>query len=107
MLLSRLSRSTRGCLSDAKNSMELLVSNLESLSPLAVLSRGYSVTMRLDEHQQDHGQVIKDTRTVVTGEEVLVRLHRGELECRVTAKKDPDGNGEEAAPPLEHGQVRA
>jgi hypothetical protein len=33
------------------------------------------------------GTVISDAAQVQTGEEVLVRLHRGELSCQVTARK--------------------
>jgi len=51
---------------------------LESLSPLAVLGRGYAVCW-----DQDRTRIIRDAGTVSQGDGVRVTLHRGELECRV------------------------
>lgn len=84
-LLDRLGRSGEDSLKGARTRVENLASRLDALSPLAVLSRGYSITMRWDDHA-----VISDARTVDTGEPVRVRLHRGELECRVTGKHEPE-----------------
>jgi len=78
----RLSRSTRTELGRARSSAESLASKLESLSPLAVLARGYSVTMRPETRA-----VLRDAAAVEVGDKVNVRLRRGELQCRVTAKK--------------------
>jgi exodeoxyribonuclease VII large subunit len=54
------------------------VARLESLSPLAVLGRGYAVCW-------DAGRthVIRDAADVKSGERVRVTLHRGELDCDV------------------------
>jgi len=51
---------------------------LQSLSPLAVLGRGYSITYRLPDEK-----VIRKPGDVQAGERVRVRLSRGFLECVV------------------------
>ena len=51
---------------------------LDSLSPLAILSRGYSICMRVPGHE-----IVKESAELVVGDEVQVRLHRGRLHCDV------------------------
>lgn len=51
---------------------------LDSLSPLAVLERGYSITCTED------GVILKETSKVPPGTQIRVRLHRGKLICQVT-----------------------
>ncbi|MBI2903157.1 MAG: exodeoxyribonuclease VII large subunit [Candidatus Methylomirabilis oxyfera] len=51
---------------------------LDSLSPLAILSRGYSICMRLPGHE-----IVKESAELLVGDEVEVRLHRGRLHCDV------------------------
>jgi exodeoxyribonuclease VII large subunit len=51
---------------------------LDSLSPLAILSRGYSICMRLPGQE-----IVKESAGLVAGDEVEVRLHRGRLHCDV------------------------
>ena len=55
---------------------------LESLSPLAILSRGYSICLTLPEHE-----IVKETAGLRVGDEVEVRLHRGRLLCGVREVK--------------------
>ena len=54
------------------------VARLESLSPLAVLGRGYAVLWNAD-----RTAIVRDARAVSAGDQVNVTLHRGELECEV------------------------
>jgi len=54
------------------------LTQLDGLSPLAILSRGYSITRKLPE-----GTVMKEARAIDPGSRVHVRLHRGSLICRV------------------------
>lgn len=58
--------------------LKVLVGKLESLSPLAILARGYSICFALPERR-----VVKATADAAVGSEVAVRLHRGELHCLV------------------------
>jgi exodeoxyribonuclease VII large subunit len=51
---------------------------LESLSPMAVLGRGYAVCW-----DDTRTRIIRDAETVRAGDGVRVTLHRGELECTV------------------------
>jgi exodeoxyribonuclease VII large subunit len=51
---------------------------LESLSPLAVLGRGYAVCWNAD-----RTAIIRDAATVRPGDKVRVTLERGQLDCEV------------------------
>ncbi|OGP72495.1 MAG: exodeoxyribonuclease VII large subunit [Deltaproteobacteria bacterium RBG_16_50_11] len=61
-----------------KQTVRGVLGKLDSLSPLAVLERGYSITRKVPSLQ-----ILKDASGVVVGEEVEVRLHRGTLLCQV------------------------
>ncbi len=58
---------------------------LESLSPLAVLARGYSICFALPERR-----VLKSAAEVAPGAPVAVRLGRGELDCLVQGTSFPE-----------------
>jgi exodeoxyribonuclease VII large subunit len=62
---------------------------LESLSPLAVLGRGYAVCWNAD-----RTAIVRDAATVERGERVHVKLERGELDCDVADSRRPPGGGE-------------
>lgn len=62
---------------------------LESLSPLAVLGRGYAVCWNADQTA-----VVRDAARVETGDTVQVRLNRGTLTCEVREREyGPDDSG--------------
>ena len=61
-----------------RNRLESLTATLDHLSPLAILSRGYSITRKLPEMT-----LLKEARSVHPGSQVHVRLHQGSLRCRV------------------------
>ena len=65
-------------LAAASDRVGATAARLESLSPLAVLSRGYSVTTRASD-----GQIVRDSGDVQPGEEIRTRLVRGEVVSRV------------------------
>jgi len=58
--------------------LEAAAGKLDSLSPLAILSRGYSICLRLPDRE-----IVKDSAGLAAGDEVEVRLHRGRLRCGV------------------------
>jgi len=60
------------------------VGRLESLSPLGVLSRGYSVTRR------PAGEVVRSAAQLVVGDPLEVLLHQGALGVRVTDVRERD-----------------
>jgi exodeoxyribonuclease VII large subunit len=57
--------------------LRTLAARLDSLSPLAVLARGYSIT------RAKEGEPLTDARQTKVGQIVQTRLARGELICRV------------------------
>ncbi len=61
---------------------------LDALSPLKVLSRGYSVTFR-----EGESAPLVDASAVGEGDPLKIVLARGELRARVTARRKPDGEG--------------
>ena len=62
----------------AKDRTATLAARLESLSPLAVLARGYSVT----EHAAT-GRVVRDASQVQLGDALHTRLAKGQITSRV------------------------
>jgi exodeoxyribonuclease VII large subunit len=57
-----------------------LAGRLDALSPLSVLSRGYSIT------RAENGTVIKDAAAVQVGDAVSIMLHKGQVQARVESK---------------------
>ena len=57
---------------------------LESLSPLAVLSRGYSVT------RLPSGALVRSAAQARTGDLLEILLHQGALGARVTEVRERD-----------------
>jgi exodeoxyribonuclease VII large subunit len=62
-----------------------LAGRLDSLSPLAVLGRGYAVCWN-----GERTALIRDARQVVPGDRVNVTLDQGEIECDVRGTKTVD-----------------
>ena len=71
-------RAVRHGLSRAKERLAAFAGRLESLSPLAVLGRGYSLTQRSGDTQP-----LTDARQLAAGEQITTRLARGRLRSRV------------------------
>ncbi len=60
--------------------MERMTTALESLSPLAILDRGYALVF------DESGALLKDANRVETGQEISARLARGEIRATVNKK---------------------
>jgi len=73
-LAQALGRSLEG----KKRDVRSLVDKLNSLSPLSILKRGYSITRKIPDMI-----VVKDSGQVKTGDEVRVLLARGTVDCHV------------------------
>jgi exodeoxyribonuclease VII large subunit len=80
-LMTRLHREISGCTSDRRTALLNLTARLDALSPLSVLSRGYSIALKPETFN-----VIKDSSAVEIGDTIQIRLHRGGLLCRVSDK---------------------
>ena len=76
-LLSKLSTLTTHQVTLTKQYLQTLSAKLESLSPLAVLARGYAVC------QKTNAQIITDPDQVTKGEQIIVRVQTGQLWCEV------------------------
>jgi exodeoxyribonuclease VII large subunit len=65
-----------------KRSMTIvLASRLNDLSPIAILDRGYSITRTIPD-----AVVVRDPKTVKTGQNLEVMVAKGSLICRVEGK---------------------
>lgn len=79
-LLSRLAPAGARCLSAARERLGGLAGRLESLSPLKVLERGYSLTMRARD-----GKLVQSAGDVARNEDIQTRVRDGVIISRVTA----------------------
>jgi exodeoxyribonuclease VII large subunit len=65
-----------------KGQVETLGQRIADLNPDNILRRGYSITVK-----KDTNEVIVSTDQIVKGEELLVKVHKGEIDCTVTDKR--------------------
>jgi len=77
-LTKELSSAVQQIMGNRENQVKQLVSNLDNLSPLAILKRGYSITRKYPSDE-----IVKDALAVARGEKVRVKLYRGEILCEV------------------------
>ena len=75
---SRLGTAVRNRNRHARQATDALAARLESLSPLAVLARGYSVTQRAAD-----GRVVRSAAELQAGDEILTRFAQGRATGRV------------------------
>jgi exodeoxyribonuclease VII large subunit len=78
-LSSRVARAIKQRMSAAKALLATAAAQLESLSPLGILGRGYSLTTRMTD-----GRLIDDTALLSEGDEIRTRFARGEAISQVT-----------------------
>ena len=67
----------------ATSTLRTIAGRLDSLSPLAVLGRGYAVAWNADKTR-----ILRDASAVGIGDTVHVTLSRGELACEVRSTRD-------------------
>ena len=77
-LLGRINTACSHRIEQVKERLESVGSQLEALSPLKVLQRGYSITFSQD------GRVLKTVRGLAAGDVVLSRVRDGRITSRVS-----------------------
>jgi exodeoxyribonuclease VII large subunit len=68
-----------------RGGLEQLTGELDALSPLAILERGYALVF------DSSGQLVKDAERVKVGEEIRARLARGSISSVVTKRNPAQG----------------
>jgi exodeoxyribonuclease VII large subunit len=95
-LKTRLVMVLRMRLTTAGSQLGEQAARLDSLSPLAVLGRGYSIVRRAD------GRIVRVSTDVSAGDSIELKLHQGGLAAEVTsiehAVARADGSGSAIAP---------
>ncbi|WP_313326780.1 exodeoxyribonuclease VII large subunit [Pseudomonas qingdaonensis] len=76
-LAERLPRAMRQTLATRRQHLQVQVQTLQVVSPLATLSRGYSILL------DEHGQAIRSAAQTRNGQRLTARLGEGELQVRV------------------------
>ena len=73
----------RGLLHDRQRRFANLAGKLQSLSPLAVLERGYSITQ-----DATTGKVLRDSGDATIGKSIVTRFARGSATSRIESVGD-------------------
>ena len=63
--------------------LTLLENKLNAVSPLATLERGYAIINTADENK-----IIQNSKKIKIGQEILIRLAKGELRAKVIKKNN-------------------
>lgn len=78
MLSADMIKAFKAILSENQREFVALSAKLDALSPLSVLSRGYSIV-------QNKNKVIKSAKELNIGQNIMVKLSDGKAECEVKA----------------------
>jgi exodeoxyribonuclease VII large subunit len=81
LIRSRLIHAAERTLSCKRQVFVRIAASLDALSPLKVLSRGFSIVMGLD------GSVIRDAAALDPGDRIGVILEKGRLQCTVEGRE--------------------
>jgi exodeoxyribonuclease VII large subunit len=78
--VSAMAATARSLLLQRRSRLERLTSQMEALSPVAILDRGYALVFDAS------GKLVKDASQVRSGDEISARLARGEIAATVKMK---------------------
>jgi exodeoxyribonuclease VII large subunit len=76
--MKRLERQMRVLNEQRRRHIQTTVTQLNNLSPLAILGRGYSILSKVQT-----GGIVRRARDVQTGEDLVAQLAQGRLRCTV------------------------
>lgn len=78
LLVERNQRGVKGVLGAKSEGLGIAAAKLNAISPLVVLERGYSIARGAD------GRVVRDAASLTVGDDVEVRVLKGNFSARVT-----------------------
>ena len=82
MLDQRRTTAVQRSLTARNEHLKVQMAKLDALSPLGVLTRGYSIT------QAEDGRVLRDAAEAKPGDKLKIRLERGKLNAEVLSSED-------------------
>lgn len=85
VLFGGLMEEITGLVEGRKRELRLLAGRLDALSPLKVLSRGYSVVTN------EAGGVVKSGETLAPGDKLSIQFHTGGVSAQVLERSQPKG----------------
>ncbi len=75
----------KAVVNEKTHAFQSIVGQLNALSPLAILERGYSLTF------QSNGNIVKSAGQVKVGQEVLTKLSKGQIRSKVITVEEKEG----------------
>jgi exodeoxyribonuclease VII large subunit len=81
-LTARLNHSIQDQMAKAEHRMNLAVRTLDTVSPLATMSRGFAIITRASD-----GALLTDTSTAAVGDDIDAQLAKGKLRARIVSKE--------------------
>ncbi|MCY9806909.1 exodeoxyribonuclease VII large subunit [Lentilactobacillus senioris] len=85
ILALQLQQNTRNDLSEQQQHLQLLVESLDHLSPLKIMSRGFTVTTN------DQGKIINSVSEVTNEEKLTIKFNDGQVIAKAIEVQQPDG----------------
>ena len=82
LLSDRLQAAMRAAAAARRLHLSGAAQRLDAVSPLRVLDRGYALVSRADDHT-----VVTDAHQVAVGDELAIRVARGRIRARTTARE--------------------
>lgn len=76
--MRQLANYLKTCIKHKRQEFQVCVGRLNALSPLAILERGYSLTLT------EQGEIIKETKRLREGMPIVTRLRRGRIHSKIT-----------------------
>ena len=76
--VKRMELGIGACVVEARHRLSEKTAELDALSPLASLARGFAQVAR-----KKDGSLVKDSSQVDVDDRIMVRLHKGSLDCKV------------------------